>query len=343
MTQEALALREVQRGQACYKAAILPGIDKLSLRYAFPSASSSSLAVPAVVGGYTEQFQEDFLTLLKQSHGQTRVSAKVSPCSSLNLAASPASPDSLQECRAAGTCASPLRGLQQCCPSPAASTYAGHCGPAAEHRMCVQVVYNEYIADRHHVHMNSTNFLTLTDFVKHLGKEGLCRVDDTPKGWFISLVMKDPMEHLSDARRIKRARHDKACTRETLNPNASCAALIKGWLAWRTCSEARRIQRAQHGKGKPAHSRCSERTRNTSMRQQGVGVHAGAGASVACSMRTQPRRTALQADEDRLQAELDAQIERATAQAGECPHPPSPLPWAPPLLLMLAAWAPGKG
>ena len=74
----------------------------------------------------------------------------------------------------------------------------------------VQVVYNEYIADRHHIHMNATNFLTLTDFVKHLGKEGLCRVDETPKGWFISLIMKDPMEHLSDARRIKRAKHEKA-------------------------------------------------------------------------------------------------------------------------------------
>ena len=74
----------------------------------------------------------------------------------------------------------------------------------------MQVVYNEFINDRHHVHMNSTNFLTLTDFVKHLGREGICRVDETPKGWFISLIMKDPMQNVSDERRIKRARHEKA-------------------------------------------------------------------------------------------------------------------------------------
>lgn len=37
---------------------------------------------------------------------------------------------------------------------------------------CAQVVYNEYIADRHHVHMNSTKWLTLSEFVQHLGETG---------------------------------------------------------------------------------------------------------------------------------------------------------------------------
>ncbi|KAI5345680.1 hypothetical protein L3X38_013557 [Prunus dulcis] len=32
------------------------------------------------------------------------------------------------------------------------------------------VVYNEYINDRHHVHMNSTEWATITEFVKHLGR-----------------------------------------------------------------------------------------------------------------------------------------------------------------------------
>ena len=31
----------------------------------------------AVVSNYTQEFQENFLALLKQAHGQTRVSAKV--------------------------------------------------------------------------------------------------------------------------------------------------------------------------------------------------------------------------------------------------------------------------
>ena len=55
--------------------------------------------------------------------------------------------------------------------------------------------------------MNATKWLTLTEFVKHLGKEGKCRVDETPKGWFISLIQADPMAELSAERRVKRDRH----------------------------------------------------------------------------------------------------------------------------------------
>jgi len=36
--------------------------------------------------------------------------------------------------------------------------------------------------------MNSTTFHTLTEFVKYLGRTGKCRVDETEKGWFISLI-----------------------------------------------------------------------------------------------------------------------------------------------------------
>lgn len=53
-------------------------------------------------------------------------------------------------------------------------------------------VYQEYIHDRNHVHMNSTQWETLTDFVKWLGKEGHCVVDETEKGWFVQYVDRDP-------------------------------------------------------------------------------------------------------------------------------------------------------
>jgi hypothetical protein len=42
--------------------------------------------------------------------------------------------------------------------------------------------------------MNSTKWLTLTDFVKYLGREGKCKVDETPKGWFIALIHRDELE-----------------------------------------------------------------------------------------------------------------------------------------------------
>lgn len=38
--------------------------------------------------------------------------------------------------------------------------------------------YQIYIAQRDHVHLNATRWRSLTDFTKHLGREGLCRVED---------------------------------------------------------------------------------------------------------------------------------------------------------------------
>ncbi|XP_073695014.1 DNA/RNA-binding protein KIN17-like [Garra rufa] len=54
------------------------------------------------------------------------------------------------------------------------------------------IVYNEYISNREHVHMNSTQWETLTDFTKWLGREGFCKVDETPKGWYVQYIDRDP-------------------------------------------------------------------------------------------------------------------------------------------------------
>ncbi|XP_036433154.1 DNA/RNA-binding protein KIN17 [Colossoma macropomum] len=54
------------------------------------------------------------------------------------------------------------------------------------------IVYNEYISNREHVHMNATQWETLTDFTKWLGREGFCKVDETPKGWYVQYIDRDP-------------------------------------------------------------------------------------------------------------------------------------------------------
>ncbi|KAG8195141.1 hypothetical protein JTE90_023318 [Oedothorax gibbosus] len=59
-------------------------------------------------------------------------------------------------------------------------------------RVHANQVYQEYIADRNHLHMNSTQWETLTDFVKWLGREGHCNVDETEKGWFVAHIDRDP-------------------------------------------------------------------------------------------------------------------------------------------------------
>ncbi|XP_028286071.1 DNA/RNA-binding protein KIN17 [Parambassis ranga] len=54
------------------------------------------------------------------------------------------------------------------------------------------IVYNEYISHREHIHMNATKWETLTDFTKWLGREGFCKVDETPKGWYVQYIDRDP-------------------------------------------------------------------------------------------------------------------------------------------------------
>lgn len=53
-------------------------------------------------------------------------------------------------------------------------------------------MYQEYIQDKHHLHMNSTRWVTLTEFVKHLGRSGIARVDETEKGWFLAWIDNSP-------------------------------------------------------------------------------------------------------------------------------------------------------
>ncbi|KAL8170213.1 hypothetical protein V2J09_022017 [Rumex salicifolius] len=75
-------------------------------------------------------------------------------------------------------------------------------------RIAATVVYNEYINDRHHVHMNSTKWATLTEFVKHLGRTGQCKVEETPKGWFITYIDRDSETLFKERQKNKRIRAD---------------------------------------------------------------------------------------------------------------------------------------
>ncbi|PWN52062.1 hypothetical protein IE53DRAFT_327380 [Violaceomyces palustris] len=59
-------------------------------------------------------------------------------------------------------------------------------------RIKANQVYQEYIAERHHLHMNATKWTTLTDFVKDLGRQGVVHVDESEQGWFISWIDNSP-------------------------------------------------------------------------------------------------------------------------------------------------------
>jgi DNA/RNA-binding protein KIN17 len=52
--------------------------------------------------------------------------------------------------------------------------------------------YQEYIANKEHVHMNATKWPSLTEFAKFLGREGICRVEEDDKGIHVAWIDNSP-------------------------------------------------------------------------------------------------------------------------------------------------------
>ncbi|XP_050094226.1 DNA/RNA-binding protein KIN17 [Anopheles aquasalis] len=76
-------------------------------------------------------------------------------------------------------------------------------------RVAANKVYQDYIADRHHLHMNATKWHSLSDFVKFLGRNGHCVVDETEKGWFITYIDRDPETLAMQEKMAKKQKMDK--------------------------------------------------------------------------------------------------------------------------------------
>lgn len=74
-------------------------------------------------------------------------------------------------------------------------------------RIQVNQVYQQYIKDKNHIHMNATCWYTLTGFVNYLGRKGICKVDQTEKGWFIQYI--DQEEEKRKERNAKKQKMDK--------------------------------------------------------------------------------------------------------------------------------------
>lgn len=78
-----------------------------------------------------------------------------------------------------------------------------------EKKVHVNHFYQEYISNKEHVHMNATRWPSLTEFAKHLGREGICRVEDNEKGLHVSWIDNSPEAlRRQDAIR-KKERQDK--------------------------------------------------------------------------------------------------------------------------------------
>jgi DNA/RNA-binding protein KIN17 len=61
-----------------------------------------------------------------------------------------------------------------------------------EKKVSLNGFYQEYIRDKEHIHMNATKWGSLTEFAKHLGKEGICRVEEGDRGIEVAFVDDSP-------------------------------------------------------------------------------------------------------------------------------------------------------
>ena len=75
-------------------------------------------------------------------------------------------------------------------------------------RVRANQVYQEFIQDKHHSHMNATRWVTLTAFVQHLGRSGIVHADETEKGWFIAWIDNSPKALAKQDAALKKERQD---------------------------------------------------------------------------------------------------------------------------------------
>lgn len=76
-------------------------------------------------------------------------------------------------------------------------------------RVSANKVYQEYISNKDHLHMNATKWLTLSDYVKHLGRAGVCVADETEKGWFITYIDRSPEVLERQEKAARKEKQDK--------------------------------------------------------------------------------------------------------------------------------------
>lgn len=76
-------------------------------------------------------------------------------------------------------------------------------------RVKANKVYQQVIADKNHVHMNSTRWHTLTGFVQWLGKSGICVVDLIDDEWWITYIDRDPETLERQKKAEKKKKMDK--------------------------------------------------------------------------------------------------------------------------------------
>merc|ERR1719253_797299 len=77
-------------------------------------------------------------------------------------------------------------------------------------RILANTVYMNFISEKLHLHMNATIWTTLSSYVQYLGRTGMCKIDKTPKGWYLEYIDPEVVRREEE----EKARHKKEMTEE---------------------------------------------------------------------------------------------------------------------------------
>jgi DNA/RNA-binding protein KIN17 len=111
--------------------------------------------------------------------------------------------------------------------------------------------YQQLIADKEHIHMNATKWPSLTEYAKHLGREGICRVEETEKGIFVAWIDNSPDTLRRREALLKKERQDRGDEeREQQQIQEQIERAHRGLAVEEEDPEAKQLQRKEGEKVK---------------------------------------------------------------------------------------------
>ncbi|KAL9041970.1 MAG: hypothetical protein Q9214_003929 [Letrouitia sp. 1 TL-2023] len=169
--------------------------------------------------------------------------------------------------------------------------------------------YQEYIANKEHVHMNATRWASLTEFARHLGREGVCRVEEMEKGLHVRWIDNSPeaLRRQDAVRRKERMdRGDEERERAMIQEQVERAQRGKGE------QEEQQRQRQQQGEEE-------EEEGGKKKEKEKVMIQWGPGEKIKLSLgtRTQPQAQEKKASPDPLPKEKQGSGDAEKAEGNE--------------------------
>lgn len=79
-------------------------------------------------------------------------------------------------------------------------------------KVLANTIFQEYIKERDHVHMNGTRWTSLTEFAQWLGEHGIVETDDSERGILVTYIDRDPETLRRQELDAKRAQQAKEAT-----------------------------------------------------------------------------------------------------------------------------------